>query len=212
MTLAEKLATIAGKLTYVQKKGRNTAQSYNYVQEADVLEIVKPLLAEMKIITLPTFSVVENVTIQTAAGKPACRVTLQLLLTFKDGETGEELQVMTVGQGVDSQDKAPYKAMTGANKYAFFKTFNIPSGDDPEEDAAAVGGARTEDEKVPFLSNREEALEKLRTQFKRHGKDIGTAYLERVGLNKEKQSVSDFLAQATMSTINEVIEAMENDA
>lgn len=211
MTLAEKLVIIAGKLTYVQKKGRNTAQNYNYVQEADVLEIVKPLLAEAKIITLPRFEVIANESLHTASGKPACRITLELNLTFKDGETGEELTVTTIGQGVDSQDKAPYKAMTGANKYAFFKTFNIPSGDDPEEEEP-VKGERTEDLKVPFLSDKEDALEKFRVQFKKHGKAIAVAYLERHGYDGEKQSVADFLEAASAVTLKQITKEMETEA
>lgn len=211
MTLAEKLATIAGKLTYVQKKGRNTAQNYNYVQDADVLEIVKPLFAEAKIITLPRFEVIENATVSTATGKPACRVTLELNLTFKDAETGEELTVTTIGQGIDSQDKAPYKAMTGANKYAFFKTFNIPSGDDPEEEDPAKG-ERTEDLKVPFLSDKEDALERFRVQFKKHGKAIAVAYLERHGYDGEKQSVADFLEAASAVTLKQITKEMETEA
>jgi hypothetical protein len=39
-----------------------------------------------------------------------------------------------IGEGQDAGDKGPYKAMTGAQKYALMKTFMIPTGDDPEAD------------------------------------------------------------------------------
>ena len=38
------------------------------------------------------------------------------------------------GQGLDSGDKAPYKAMTGALKYALLQSFLLATGDDPEEE------------------------------------------------------------------------------
>ena len=41
--------------------------------------------------------------------------------------------VPSFGHGVDSQDKAPGKAMTYAYKYAILRTFMISSGDDPDQ-------------------------------------------------------------------------------
>lgn len=37
-----------------------------------------------------------------------------------------------IGEGMDTGDKAIYKAITGAQKYVLMKTFLIPTGDDPE--------------------------------------------------------------------------------
>jgi hypothetical protein len=38
------------------------------------------------------------------------------------------------GQGLDVGDKAPYKAMTGALKYALLQSFLLATGDDPEDE------------------------------------------------------------------------------
>jgi len=135
-SLAAKLCRILDKATYVQKKGRNTAQGYNYAMEADFLDLIKPLLVDEGVIVLPKFGFIESHDGQTKGGSPTCRVTLALELTFVDTDSGATFVVSTVGQGVDSQDKAPYKAMTGALKYALSKTFLIPTGDDPENDSA----------------------------------------------------------------------------
>jgi len=51
-----------------------------------------------------------------------------------DGETGEFVNFQSVGSGSDSTDKAVYKAMTGALKYALLLGFLIPTGDDPENE------------------------------------------------------------------------------
>ena len=40
------------------------------------------------------------------------------------------------GQGLDTGGKAPYKAMTGALKYALLQSFLLATGDDPEDERA----------------------------------------------------------------------------
>ena len=45
------------------------------------------------------------------------------------------------GEGLDAGDKAPYKAMTGALKYALLQSFLLPTGDDPEEERATPSGS-----------------------------------------------------------------------
>jgi hypothetical protein len=64
---------------------------------------------------------------------------------FVDARSGEELTVRVAGEGADPGDKAPYKAMTGALKYALLQSFLLSTGDDPEDDRAdsraALGGA-----------------------------------------------------------------------
>ena len=54
--------------------------------------------------------------------------------TFIDVDTAEEITVKTAGEGLDSGDKAPYKAMTGALKYALLQSFLLATGDDPEDE------------------------------------------------------------------------------
>jgi hypothetical protein len=54
--------------------------------------------------------------------------------TFSDVDSGEELVAKVAGQGLDTGDKAPYKAMTGALKYALLQSFLLATGDDPEDE------------------------------------------------------------------------------
>ena len=54
--------------------------------------------------------------------------------TFTDVDTGDEITTKVAGQGLDAGDKAPYKAMTGALKYALLQSFLLATGDDPEEE------------------------------------------------------------------------------
>jgi hypothetical protein len=54
--------------------------------------------------------------------------------TFMDVDTAEEITVKVAGEGLDAGDKAPYKAMTGALKYALLQSFLLATGDDPEDE------------------------------------------------------------------------------
>ena len=56
--------------------------------------------------------------------------------TFMDVDTAEEITVKVAGEGLDAGDKAPYKAMTGALKYALLQSFLLATGDDPENEPA----------------------------------------------------------------------------
>lgn len=129
----ERLLSVIRGATYVQKKGKNKEQGYNYAMEGDFLELVKPLLVEAGIIPIPVYEVLANEQVSTQAGKPANLVTLKLTLTLRDIHSNEFIVVQSIGQGRDPQDKACYKAMTGAMKYAIAKSFMVPTGDDPED-------------------------------------------------------------------------------
>jgi hypothetical protein len=58
---------------------------------------------------------------------------------FIDARSGEELTVRVAGEGADAGDKAPYKAMTGALKYALLQSFLLATGDDPRTNAQTRG-------------------------------------------------------------------------
>jgi hypothetical protein len=65
---------------------------------------------------------------------------------FMDARSGDELSVRVAGEGADPGDKAPYKAMTGALKYALLQSFLLATCDDPENERAesrtALGSER----------------------------------------------------------------------
>lgn len=131
-TLAAKLARVMGRVGWVEKRGQNTAQNYAFVTEADVLNTVRPLLAEEGIAVIPEVISLTFREIQGNSGKVIPIATVMERFTFTDGV--ETYAVTTVGEGMDSGDKAVYKAMTGALKYAIRQVVLVSTGDDPEKD------------------------------------------------------------------------------
>lgn len=133
--LVSKLTEVMKQVQYIEKRGYNKFHKYNYATESDVSEKVREVLAEQNVIMLP--DVVEHETREhvNQRGNKEYIATVKVKFTFIDGETGEELSIHSVGEGQDAGDKAVYKAITGATKYALMKAFMIPTGDDPESDS-----------------------------------------------------------------------------
>lgn len=127
------LAVYQGGKLYAQKASRNDVQSYNYVSEADFLALLRPQLAEHDITCFPQHSVISEGTFTTAKGTVMQRITIGGDFSFIHAPSQTSIVVRTIGQGTDQQDKAAYKAMTGALKYAVRQLFLVETGDDPEE-------------------------------------------------------------------------------
>jgi hypothetical protein len=80
--------------------------------------------------------------------------------TFADVDSGEEIVAKVAGQGLDPGDKAPYKAMTGALKYALLQSFLLATGDDPEDERLDARFTATNPDR-PINAEEVRELEKL---------------------------------------------------
>lgn len=115
----------------IPKTGRNEFHKYDYATEADITAAVRVEMARRQLMLTP--SVVDSKA-ELVGEKKSRLVTIRVRYTLEDGESGEQRTFDMLGEGSDSLDKAFYKAMTGATKYAVLKLFLIPTGDDPEKD------------------------------------------------------------------------------
>ena len=133
LNLRQKLAEVRRRIGYVQKRGHNERFKFSYVTAADIAGPVGDILAELGVVVIPSL---EEISYESATGRgeatPMARVIMAY--TFADVESGEEVVATAAGQGLDAGDKAPYKAMTGALKYALLQTFLLATGDDPEDE------------------------------------------------------------------------------
>lgn len=115
--------------------GENTKSEYKAVGEADVLNMMKPLFKEHKLIVLPVEGdISEHVDKTIAYNKEGTRSITQLKVYFDiiDAETGESTRIVGFGNGADSQDKGSGKAFTYALKTALQKSFLLFSGEDTD--------------------------------------------------------------------------------
>ncbi len=134
--IAAKMVQAMAAIDAVEKKGRNQAQGYGYVKATDVANEVRNALHEAGVAF--TYQVLSERFWEspTKSGALQFYCSLHVQGTFTDDTTGECLSSSAIGWGADTQDKAPYKAMTGALKYLLRTTFLIPDELDPENDAA----------------------------------------------------------------------------
>jgi hypothetical protein len=133
LNLRQKLAEVRRRIGYIQKRGHNERFNYSYVTAADIAGSVGDILSELGVVVIPSL---ENITYESAAsrGETTRLARVVMAYTFADVDSGEEIVAKVAGQGLDTGDKAPYKAMTGALKYALLQSFLLATGDDPEDE------------------------------------------------------------------------------
>ncbi len=141
LNLRQKLALVRRRLAYVQKRGYNQRSNYNYVTAADIAGAVGDILAELGVVVVPRLESISHEPAQTGRAEAEHVARVVMTYTFMDVDTAEEISVKVAGEGLDPGDKAPYKAMTGALKYALLQSFLLATGDDPEEERANYSSA-----------------------------------------------------------------------
>lgn len=133
-TLHKKLAEVLTAVGYIEKAGTNQSQGYKYVMAAQVADKVRDEFAKRNLTMLP--SNIEVVESGLTPSQKQVLSTLRVTWTITDADSGATISFQSVGSGSDSTDKAVYKAMTGALKYALLLGFLIPTGDDPENEGS----------------------------------------------------------------------------
>ena len=87
---------------------------------ADLAGSVGDILAELGVVVIPQLQSISTEPPRNSSERIA-RIVMNY--RFVDTRSGEELTVRVAGEGADAGDKAPYKAMTGALKYALLQSF-----------------------------------------------------------------------------------------
>jgi len=122
---------------------------YKAVGESDVLEAVKPIEEKWGIYSYPVSrKVIDSniISFKNSEGQERTNTYLRIetVYRFVNVDKPEEyLDITTYGDGIDSQDKAPGKAMTYGDKYALLKAYKIRTGEDPDANASEEGTSRS---------------------------------------------------------------------
>lgn len=100
---------------------------------------VKPVEAKHKVYSYPAEREIVETAVLTSSKSDGTEskqqfMRIRTVYRFVDMENPSDyIDIATYGDGVDSQDKAPGKAMTYADKYALLKAYKIITGDDPDQ-------------------------------------------------------------------------------
>jgi len=134
----ELIPKIMGDIGHVGKQSTNSFQHYNFRGIDDVYNCVGPVLVKHGVFIVP---IIKNTTVNqvtTAGNKPATQIIIEVAYRFYAPD-GSHIEAVTVGEGVDTGDKAANKAMSAAMKYAVWQTFCIPTvAVDSEEETPVV--------------------------------------------------------------------------
>lgn len=172
VSIYKKLVEIQDKLPTVKKNGFNSFHKYTYVTEADILAAVGPLLAKAGI---AHFVSVEDCQVN----GPSATVKVKLTLVCSSLDTIDDSCLMEVvtysyGHAIDAKgDKAVYKAITGATKYAYLKAFGMSTSDDPENETVEESEAKANkgkyQPKPATPTVRDTILNEIGSLFSEHG-------------------------------------------
>lgn len=148
MNIYEKLQAIVSEIGVIEKNLNveiSKTSSYKAVSERDVLDNVKPLETKYHVYSYPAERKIIDSDVlvkETSYGKTnTLFMRMEVTYRFVNIDKPEEIvEVKTFGDGLDTGDKAPGKAMTYADKYALMKAYKLSTGDDPDKDASPKTG------------------------------------------------------------------------
>lgn len=157
MNIYEKMMKITNELGVIEKGLKvevSKTRSYKAVSERDILDAIKPLEEKYKVYSYPVSRKVidsGNLVSETEYGtKNTTYLRIETEYAFINiDDPNECIRITTYGDGMDTGDKAPGKAMTYADKYALMKAYKISTGDDPDKEASPENGyKKTESRKI----------------------------------------------------------------
>lgn len=187
MNIYEKMLNVTNEIKNVNKNlevgvGKS---AYKAVGEADILKAVKELEYKYKIYSYPIDrNIIDKDVLQTRKEYNG-QVTegnqlfmrLEVVYRFVNIENPEEfVDIKTYGDGIDTQDKAPGKAMTYADKYALMKAYKIITGEDPDQNPSPERA--TYSKKTEIKNNTNKKIEDILNKKFSNGKHAGKTFLE----------------------------------
>jgi len=156
MNIYEKMSAITNELGVVAKNLNvdiGKGKSYKAVQEKDVLDKVKPVEEKYRVYSYPKERHIVDSGIlekETSYGTISKNMYLRIetIYEFVNLDKPEEKITMpSYGDGIDTGDKAPGKAITYSDKYSLLKAYKIATGDDPDKDASPENGYTKQEDK-----------------------------------------------------------------
>jgi hypothetical protein len=134
--LAVKINECSMEIKSIEKTGKNEKQGYRFTPGGELFRIVRKVLQTHGVTIFPSC---EGVTViaqyTTASGGTMFVYSASMTYTLVDITSGESMQCQYMGTGADTGDKGIYKAYTAALKYFLRDLFQIPFGEEPDDDS-----------------------------------------------------------------------------
>ena len=121
------MARVMAEVGAVGKTKKNAAQNYQFRGVDDVVAHVQDIMAKCGVIVIPRVVEREREMLASKSGGSMVSVRLLVEHTFHCEEDGSSVVCTTLGEAMDSGDKASNKAMSAALKYALTESLLIPT-------------------------------------------------------------------------------------
>lgn len=134
MNIYQSITKIMEEVPSIGKTQRNKTQGFMYRGIDDVMKALQPLLAKNKVFIVP--EILEQTREERTTSKGGNLIYSICKIKYKFyAEDGSSVEAITIGEGMDSGDKATNKAMAIAMKYALFQVFCIPTDEIKDPDS-----------------------------------------------------------------------------
>ncbi len=146
------IPAIMGEINAVGKNKKNLQQGFMYRGIDDVMNAINPALVHHKVFIVPEILEQSREERQTNKGANLIYSICKMRFRFC-AEDGSSVEAVTVGEGMDSGDKATNKAMAIAFKYACFQVFCIPTEEMKDPDSESHTGVKGKKQEQRELEN-----------------------------------------------------------
>ena len=185
-TVRSAIAAVIADIGEVQKTGLNSFHKYTYAKDSDIMRACRGPMAKHGVVVM--LKDIDERTVTVKQGERNREATFVFAkFIWEVGHSGSEqtLLVPIWAGGQDSGEKADYKALTGAKKYAYLSIFALASSDDPENEGNHGGGNQ-----VDLEAERKRIITDLQTEATKRER-----YIEKISVlmtTRECQTLEAF--------------------
>ena len=130
----QSITAIMKDMPAIGKNKKNAQQGFMFRGIDDVMNTLQPLLSKYKVFIVP--EILEQTREERATQKGSTLIYSICKIKYRFyAEDGSYIEAITIGEGMDSGDKATNKAMAIAMKYALFQVFCIPTEEMKDPDS-----------------------------------------------------------------------------
>ena len=130
----EAISSVMEEIGAIGKTSKNSQQGFMYRGIDAVMNAINPALVKHKVFIVPEVLEQTRDERQTKSGSVLIYSICKVRFRFY-AQDGSYVEAITIGEGMDSGDKATNKAMSIAFKYACFQVFCIPTEEMVDPDA-----------------------------------------------------------------------------
>ena len=134
MNIYQSINKVMEQIGAVGKNSKNQTQGFMYRGIDAIMNAINPALVANKVFVVP--EIIEQTREERTNSKGTTLIYSICKIRYKFyAEDGSYVEAVTIGEGMDTGDKATNKAMSIAFKYACFQVFCIPTEEMTDPDA-----------------------------------------------------------------------------